>query len=328
MITIKNIYFAFLLFIIGALSSFLFLPAICFAKTDLSITDKDITFSKEIVFEGETVRVFARVFNIGDTDVLGGVVFLNNGKAMADPQAISIRAQNYDDVFIDWKPKSGVYDIELKIANTNLNDENLNNNTGIKKGYTVELDTDSDATGNSTDPDDDNDGLTDEQEKTSGTDSLKADSDSDQVKDSADSFPLDKTEWQDTDSDGLGDNKDIDDDGDGILDFEEIYELGINPLNKDTDNDGLLDKQELDKKTDPKKEDTDNDGLIDSIDEFPLDPAKTNAKNSVSLMDSIKSSVAGLLNAKNSIYLMVGAPALLILFFLFFKRKRKRKKQK
>ncbi|MDP2741227.1 MAG: hypothetical protein Q8O66_00875, partial [bacterium] len=250
------------------------------------------------------------------------------GKAMADPQAISIRAGNYDDVFIDWKPKSGTYDIELKITNTNLKDEDLNNNASIRKGYLVDFDTDNDTIGNSIDPDDDNDELTDEQEKTLGTNALKADSDGDQSKDSVDNFPNDKTEWQDTDKDGLGDNKDLDDDGDGIFDFEEIYELDTNPLNKDTDNDGLLDKEEIDKKTDPKKEDTDGDGLIDSADELPLDPVKKSTNASVPLIDYIKNFVAGLLNARSFVYLVIGVPALLVLFFLFFKGKRKRKKQK
>lgn len=324
----KILYCIFLFTALGALPIFLFFPKISFAKTDLSINEKDITFSKESIFEGETVRIFARVFNIGDTDVLGSAVFLNNGKAMSDPQAISVRAENYDDVFIDWKPKSGIYDIELKIANTNLKDENPDNNTIIKKNYLVDLDTDADLIGNSKDDDDDNDGLADEQEKTLGTDLLKADTDSDGAKDSVDAFPKDKTEWQDTDNDGLGDNKDLDDDGDEIFDFEEVYELGTNPLNKDTDNDGLSDKQELDKKTDPKKQDTDQDGSIDSADEFPLNPAKNSAVLPIPFTDSIKKFIAGLLGvgAGTSVYLIIGAPALLVLFFLFFKKKRKRRK--
>ncbi len=322
----KKIYSIFLFLITGSLLFFLFLQKDCFAKTDLSIIEEDITFSKENIFEGETVKIFARIFNTGDTDVLGNVVFSNNGKAISVPQAISVRAQNYDDVFVDWNPKSGVYDIELKIANTSLKDENLDNNATVKKGYLVDLDTDNDAIGNNKDNDDDNDALTDEQENNLGTDSLKPDTDLDGVKDSVDSFPKDKTEWQDTDSDGLGDNKDLDDDGDEIFDFEETYELGTNPKNKDTDSDGLLDKEEFDKKTNPKKEDTDLDGSNDSADEFPLDPAKKITASPAPLLDSAVNFAANLLGANNFIYLIVGAPTLLVLFFLFSKKKRKRKK--
>lgn len=242
----RKIYFVFLFLTAGFLSLFLFLPKNCYAKTDLSITEKDITFSKENIFEGETVRIFARIFNVGDTDVLGNAIFLNNNKAIAEPQAISVRAQNYDDVFADWKPKSGVYDIELKITNTNLKDENLNNNTSIKKGYLVDLDTDTDTIGNSKDDDD--------------------------------------------------------------------------------DNDGLADKEELDKKTDPKKQDTDQDGSIDSADEFPLDPAKKISGSPALMLDYAINFAASLINANKYIYLIIGTPALLVLFFLFFKKKRKRKK--
>ena len=33
-----------------------------------------------------------------------------------------------------------------------------------------------------------------------------------------DAFPLNGTEWLDTDGDGLGDNRDTNDDGDGVAD--------------------------------------------------------------------------------------------------------------
>lgn len=302
----RKIYCVFLFAALGALTVFLIFPQSSSAKTDLSIAEKDITFSKESIFERETVRIFARIFNNGDTDVLGSVVFLNNKKTIANPQAISVRSQNYDDVFVDWKPESGVYDIELKIENTNLKDEENGNDSVIKKGYLVDLDSDKDGIGNSKDQDDDNDGLTDEEEKTSSTDPLIPDTDQDGIKDSVDAFPKDKTEWRDTDNDGLGDNKDLDDDDDGIFDFEEIYELGTNPLNKDTDSDGLPDKQEVDKKTDPKKQDTDSDGIID--------------------FTYVKNLTAGLLNSKNSVYLIIGAPVLLVVFFLLFGKKGRRKK--
>jgi hypothetical protein len=49
----------------------------------------------------------------------------------------------------------------------------------------------------------------------------------------------------DTDSDGIGNLKDTDDDGDGLLDTEEI-EMGTDPLNKDTDSDGVDDGKDYD----------------------------------------------------------------------------------
>lgn len=66
------------------------------------------------------------------------------------------------------------------------------------------------------------------------------DSDNDGVPDDQDAFPSDPTEWLDTDGDGIGNNKDTDDDGDQIPDFWEI-QYGLNPLDKtdaDKDPDG------------------------------------------------------------------------------------------
>ena len=89
--------------------------------------------------------------------------------------------------------------------------------------------------------------------------------------DNSDAFPLDPTEWADTDGDGVGDNGDafpndptesVDTDGDG---------LGNN-ADPDDDNDGLSDADEALAGTDPLNPDTDGDGVGDNSDAFPLDP--------------------------------------------------------
>ena len=54
----------------------------------------------------------------------------------------------------------------------------------------------------------------------------------------------------DTDGDFIGNEKDIDDDNDGISDEEEII-IGTNPLITDTDNDGINDGDEIEVGTDP-----------------------------------------------------------------------------
>ncbi|MFL2953466.1 MAG: S8 family serine peptidase [Candidatus Thalassarchaeaceae archaeon] len=92
------------------------------------------------------------------------------------------------------------------------------------------------------------------------------DDDGDGVDDISDAFPLDGSETADFDGDGIGDNADLDDDGDGWFDIMET-QCGFDPLNStsmpsDNDGDGLCDS------IDP---DDDNDGYADQIDEFPLD---------------------------------------------------------
>ena len=296
----------------------LFFGSFVFAKTDLSISETDITFSKEEILDGDLVKIYARVFNTGDTDISGNVVFLDDNKEMADPQPISVRANTYDDVFIDWRAKQGNHDIKVNIIRLNSSDDNTENNSTVKKGVFVDLDTDSDGIGNEKDADDDNDGLSDEEETKIGTDTKKSDTDGDGVSDQVDAFSKDKTESRDTDQDGLGDNKDLDDDGDGVFDQDELFKYGTNPLNTDTDADNLPDKQEVETGTNPNKTDTDSDGRNDSEDKYPLDPTKWQA--------GLLGSIAGFLGGnKNYAYLAIGIPALLVIFFLFFRKKRRRR---
>jgi len=284
-----------------------------FAKTDLSINNTDITFSKDEPLEGDDVRIFARVFNLGDTDVRGYVLFLNNGKEMANPQPISVKVNTYDDVFIDWKAKAGSFKIEAKIVDVNLTDDNPENNKTAQKDISVDLDTDNDGIGNAKDIDDDNDGVPDEKEAELKTDPLKPDTDGDKINDNIDVFPLNPAESRDTDKDEIGDNKDTDDDNDNLTDEQELFQYGTNPLSQDSDNDGFTDGQEIYLGTDPNKQDTDNDGVIDSQDSAPLDASIGQA--------SLMGAIANWFKDKPYLYIILGALAVIIIFLLFRRKK-------
>ena len=89
---------------------------------------------------------------------------------------------------------------------------------------------------------------------------LPVDSDGDGVEDSVDAFPNDPLEWADLDGDGIGDNSDLDRDGDGISNDYEI-QVGTDPndansVPPDQDGDGIPDS------IDP---DADGDGIPDNI---------------------------------------------------------------
>ena len=105
----------------------------------------------------------------------------------------------------------------------------------------------------------------DDFEKTD-TPELEIDLDGDQYSGNSDAFPLDSTEWIDTDIDGIGNNADTDDDGDGIDDFKEIL-LAMDPLipNYDIDNDGITNDVDTD---------ADNDGVVNEVDVFPYDSSE------------------------------------------------------
>jgi hypothetical protein len=108
----------------------------------------------------------------------------------------------------------------------------------------VSPDTDGDGLPDAIDPDDDGDGVLDGDEEV-GCD-LIADCDNDGYDDGEDAFPVDPTEWVDTDDDGIGNNADLDDDGDGWTEQEET-ECGnhsdLDPVDRpgDLDGDGLCD---------------------------------------------------------------------------------------
>ena len=70
-------------------------------------------------------------------------------------------------------------------------------------------------------------------------DSVDPDIDGDGVANASDDFPLNGSEWVDTDGDGIGNNADTDDDGDGTSDTDEVT-IGTNPLVPDLKHEGLL----------------------------------------------------------------------------------------
>lgn len=90
------------------------------------------------------------------------------------------------------------------------------------------------------------------------------DDDGDGVNDNEDEFPYDASESADFDQDGIGDNADTDDDNDGVEDEFDDFPFDDSEYN-DNDGDGLGDISDTD---------DDNDGVIDSNDAFPFDDSE------------------------------------------------------
>ena len=97
------------------------------------------------------------------------------------------------------------------------------------------LDTDGDGIGNISDTDDDGDSISDIEEDNTGLNPLKKDTDGDRTNDNEDAFPIDPTEQTDTDKDLIGNNTDIDDDNDGIMDEADEFPLNKGPVISLTD---------------------------------------------------------------------------------------------
>lgn len=126
--------------------------------------------------------------------------------------------------------------------------------------------------------DTDGDGVSDAAELANGTHPLDAsngtappfvvgDSDNDGVPDHIDRFPLDPTESDDVDGDGVGNAADTDDDNDGMPDsWESAY--GLDPrraadAQENLDTDTLVNLEEYLRGFDPTRSDTDGDGYKD-----------------------------------------------------------------
>ena len=154
------------------------------------------------------------------------------------------------------------------------NDDVLDADDAFPTDAAESKDTDGDGVGDNADLDDDNDALSDADELLLGTDPLNADSDSDGFSDGLDALPLDATESIDTDSDGVGNNADQDDDGDGLDDISEI-QSGLNPLLTDSDNDGVDDGIDAFPLDGSETVDSDLDGIGDTQDAFPTNPDET-----------------------------------------------------
>ncbi|HCC83842.1 TPA: hypothetical protein DEP96_03250 [Candidatus Uhrbacteria bacterium] len=124
----------------------LWLPCLAQAATaDLAIDNGSITFSTAKFYSGDTVRIYARVRNIGDVDVQASVVFYNGSKIIGATQPVSLRADGApEEVFVDFLVPDSSFNIYAVLAGSNPADQNSNNDSAMTVLYTAILDADKD----------------------------------------------------------------------------------------------------------------------------------------------------------------------------------------
>ncbi len=203
-------YFIFLI-----LAAFLPAAAVQAAYFDYDLAVEKITFSEENLMSGQSVRIYARVHNLGNRDTKGYVSFYHGPAVIDESQIVSVRANSVaDEVFIDFVVPDQQFNIRAALQGANPRDDNpandetmtpliipqpdadrdrvadrLDNCPGLANAD--QLDTDGDQAGNACDEDDDQDGLTDQEEVGRGTNPLALDTDNDGVSDATDVYPLD-----------------------------------------------------------------------------------------------------------------------------------------
>ncbi|MBI3631382.1 MAG: LPXTG cell wall anchor domain-containing protein [Candidatus Staskawiczbacteria bacterium] len=277
--------------VILILGSFCFLtPEIVFAKTDLSISETDISFSKDTILNGDIVRIYSRVFNLGDNDVSGFVSFSTNNKEIGVPQPISLRPNTYDDVFVDWKPVAGKYSITAKIVGQNMTDDDLKNNITAKKDVVVDSDINHNSIADKNEP-------TALSQNNSNTNNSTANQ-TDNTNNNND------TNNSDTASLYKNIQKNIDN-----FAVSNPIKSGIESLDQAINNQAskIYDLAFNNKSSKNNKDSA-----------FSVNPLLFGA----SLLDSISGFFGG---NKNYAYLVMGALSLLVIFFLFFKKKKRKR---
>jgi len=158
------------------------------ASVDLSLDSNNISFSSSTLYVGETVRIYAKVRNVGDTDATAYVLFYQGGMVIGQSQPVSLRANGSpDDVYVDFVVPEGSFNIRAVLQGSAPQDTNPDNDGAITPLYEPVADAD-------------HDGILDEK------DTCVNDANADQL---------------DTDGDGKGDVCDTDDDNDGVLDVND-----------------------------------------------------------------------------------------------------------
>lgn len=137
----KNILFFLSLFFIFLLLA----PAQAAGNADLAIDQGSITFSTNKFYSGETVRIYARIRNLGDVDMQASVVFYNGAKVVGATQPVSLRVAGApEEVFVDFLVPVGSFNIHAVIAGSSPADENASNDDATTVLYTVLADADRD----------------------------------------------------------------------------------------------------------------------------------------------------------------------------------------
>ncbi len=162
------------------------------ASVDLSLEANGISFSSSTLYVGDTVRIYAKVRNVGDTDATAYVLFYQGGMVIGQSQAVSLRVGgNPDDVFVDFTVPEGSFNIRAVLQGSTPQDTNPDNDSAITPLY-----------------------------------SPVADADRDGILDSVDNcVDVANADQLDTDRDGKGNVCDTDDDGDGVLDVNDPASL-------------------------------------------------------------------------------------------------------
>lgn len=107
------------------------------AIVDAAIDQSGINFSTSTFYVGDTVRVYARVRNLGETDMTASVIFYRSDEVLGRAQPISLRAGGApEEVFVDFVVPEGTFNVRAVLQGMSPEDENMTNNEATTPRYT------------------------------------------------------------------------------------------------------------------------------------------------------------------------------------------------
>ena len=136
-------------------------------------------YSNEVVFAGETTRIYVAIRNNTGSDLTGTIEFLDGEKKLERKQVQALDGRIIES-WADWTPSYGTHTLTANLSRTELfavgstTQEVEVVSVTTSDTLFVDYDTDKDGTGNQTDTDDDQDAISDADEIKNGTDPLVA----------------------------------------------------------------------------------------------------------------------------------------------------------
>jgi len=222
-----------------------------------------LNFSNPDPYAGETIDIYATIYNNGDTDANDVSVRFYEGVNILDEQVVSIPAQSQTAISTAFSAGEGTYTILVKVDEDNIKIETDDTNNDASEPITVRVyfcvDADGDGFGDPGHPenvcpddncplvhnpeqeDTDSDGVGDACDNCLTIDNPgQENSDADSHGDACDNCPyIANPEQENNDGDEYGDACDDDDDNDGVLDVDDNCPMVANPLQGDYDGDGI-----------------------------------------------------------------------------------------
>ncbi len=158
------------------------------ARCDVRVS---VSLATTLTSVDQPQKVYATVDNPCEEDVEGTATFFIQGvQVKQKPFAVRSGGRSTD-AWITWAPTAiGNQDVRIDVEGVADPSRTVTQAT-VSKAIYVDRDTDRDGVPDTSDSDDDNDGLTDGEERTLGTDPLQLDTDHDGVGDKQDAYPLD-----------------------------------------------------------------------------------------------------------------------------------------